>query len=207
MKKIIIWILVAVGVVFLAAAGFVVYESQHAMMKKPAVYLYPVEDSWIEVSLSINGRITKDIPEYKGGWHIFVTKEGLINGNYDYLFYEAQLNKLSLPKEGWLVKYSDLEMWFDRKLPQLGLSEKEKRQFKEYWMSELPRANYYEIRLFDDNYLKENMDLIIVPEPDTVIRLDFYFRARQNPIYMQEPKIITPSRKGFTVVEWGGILA
>jgi hypothetical protein len=192
-----------------AFAALVVYESQQEgrlVVKKPAIYLYPEEDSFVSVQLDINGKLIKDVPEYRGVWNVFVTKEGIIDGKYDYLFYEAELNKLELSKNGWIVKYEDLEPWFDENLPKLGLNEKEKLQFKEYWLKELSKSNYYEIKLLEDEFLKENMGIIVSPKPDTVIRLNFYFKPLKEKILLQEPLIVTPERIGFTVVEWGGIL-
>ena len=109
-------------------------------VRKPAIYLYPVKDSFVNVSLKIDGKIIKDIPKYNNGWNVFVTKNGIINGKYDYLFYEAKLEKLQLPKEGWVVSYSNLENWFDTYLIKLGLNNKEARQFKEYWLNKLPKV-------------------------------------------------------------------
>jgi len=203
------WILIAVAVLGTAFASFIIYESyqaSHMVVKKPAIYLYPTEDSFVNVQLNINGKITKDIPEYKNGWNVFVTKAGIIENKYDYLFYEAQLRKIELPNSGWVIIYEDLENWFDVNLIKLGLNEKEKNQFKEYWLNELPKSDYYEIRIFEDSFLKENMDLIISPQPDTLIRLNFNFKPLNKEVNIQEPKIITPKRMGFTVVEWGGVL-
>jgi len=176
------------------------------IVKKPAIYLYPEESSNINVQLNINGKIINDIPEYNNGWNVFVTKEGLIDNKYDYLFYEAKLNKISFPEEGWIIEYNSLEGWFDEKLPILGLNEKEISQFKEYWLNSLPEADYYEIKLLDKEFLKENMNLLITPTPDTIIRLEFYFKPISKKISINEPIVITPKRTGFTVVEWGGIL-
>ncbi|MCX6764202.1 MAG: hypothetical protein NTU58_00630 [Candidatus Nealsonbacteria bacterium] len=174
--------------------------------RKPAIYLYPTEDSFVNVKLKIKGLITKDIPKYNNGWNVFVTKDGLINQKYDYLFYETKLLKVDLPKSGWVVKYKDLNQWFDINLMKLGLNEKEKKQFIEYWIESLPEANYYEIKLLEENFLNENMALGISPKPDTVIRLMFNFRPLNKKIDITEPDINTPKREGFTVVEWGGIL-
>lgn len=69
----------------------------------------------------------KDIPNYKNGWNVFVTKEGIIENKYDYLFYEAKLNKVDIPKKGWIVKYSELNQWFNINLEKLGLNKKEKK--------------------------------------------------------------------------------
>ncbi len=181
-------------------------DGEIILAKKPAVYLYPREDSAINVTLVINGKLTKTEPEYGGGWQVFATKEGIIDGKYDYLFWEANLNKLDLPDEGWVVGYADLEGWFDTNLPKLGLNEKEKAQFMEYWLEKLPKAKYYEIKLLSGEFMKQNMDLIVSPKPDTVIRLNFQFKPLSEKIELSAPEIETPKRAGFTVVEWGGIL-
>lgn len=175
-------------------------------VKKPAIYLYPTQKRNINVTLQIKGVITKSEPAYASGWSVTAEPDGLIDGKYEYLFYEVQLEKLNLPVTGWIVEYKELEQWFDINLIKLGLNEKEKSQFKEYWLKELPGANYYELRLLENAFLKENMDLSIDPEPDTLIRLNFYFRALSQKKHIVEPEIITPVRKGFTIVEWGGLL-
>ncbi len=203
------WILISLAILVSFFVAFVVYESfqaSHMVIKKPAIYLYPLEDSLIKVQLNINGKIINDIPAYENGWTVFVTKEGLIDNRYDYLFYEAELNQIKLPNDGWVVKSEELNNWLDTNLLKLGLNDKEKNQFKEYWLNELPKSNYYEIKLFEDKFLKENMDLIVSPQPDTTIRLNFYFKPLKEKSNIQEPKIVTPKRNGFTVVEWGGVL-
>ncbi|MDP2946541.1 MAG: hypothetical protein Q8N88_00355 [Nanoarchaeota archaeon] len=207
MNKILFWILIlllCLGVVF---AGIVIYEFSGTTVKKPAIYLYPTQDFQISVKLIVNGQITKTVPEYKNIWNVFATKEGVIENKYDYLFYEAKLNKIKLPEEGWIIKYGDLESWLDTNLIKLGLNEKEKSQFKEYWLVELPKSNYYEIKLLENSFLNENMQLSINPKPDIVIRLNFYFKPIKEEKVLEEPIISTPQRNGFTVVEWGGILA
>jgi hypothetical protein len=175
-------------------------------VRKPAIYLYPVKKSRIDVSIDINGFITESEPFYNSGWSVVVEPNGLIENKYDYLFYEAQLKSIELPEEGWVVKYSELEKWFDNTLPKLGLNKKEIEQFKDYWLKELKKANYYEIKLLGSEFLKENMNLVIHPKPETLIRLNFYFTSLNEKTNLREPEIITPRRKGFTVVEWGGLV-
>ena len=48
--------------------------------------------------------------------------------------------------------------------------------------------------------------LSISPKPDTVIRILMDFMPLQRPILVEGFNIRTPVRKGFTVVEWGGVL-
>ena len=175
-------------------------------VKKPAIYLYPLQESKVSVAVDLKGIITKSEPNYYKGWEVVAEPSGLINGKYDYLFYEAQLEQLQLPEEGWVVEYKELENWFDLNLKNLGLNKKEISQFKEYWLAELPFARYYEVKLLGDSFLKGNMNLVIDPKPTTIIRRNFYFKPIESKITLKQPNIITPERKGFTVVEWGGLL-
>lgn len=182
-------------------------KPEHQPVKKPAVYLYPEKKMKISVKVEVNGKLTVTDPPYNTGWDVNVTPEGLIDNKYDYLFYEADLNKIELPEEGWIVEFKSLEIWFDEYLPQLGLNLKETEQFKEYWLKNLKKTNYYEIKLLDNKFLEENMKLIISPEPQTLIRLNFYFKPAFEKRDLKEPLLTKTERNGYTVVEWGGINA
>ena len=173
---------------------------------KPAIYLYPQETLKIKVSLSINGEITISEPEYNNGWDVVVEPGGKIEGSYDYLFYEARLNYLKTPDEGWCVEYEHLELWMNNTLKELGLNEKESKDFKDFWLDFLPIANYYEIKLLSKEYLDLHMGLLIDPQPETIIRVLLTFSPYQNAVEIDTPLITTPIRSGFTVVEWGGFI-
>jgi hypothetical protein len=174
--------------------------------RKPAIYLYPQETLQIKVSLSINGEITKSEPAYNNGWDVVVEPGGSIEGSYDYLFYEARLNYLKTPEEGWCVEYEYLELWMNNTLKELGLNEKESKDFKDFWLDFLPIANYYEIKLLSKEYLDVNMGLNVDPKPETIIRVMLTYSPYQNAVEIDTPLITTPIRSGFTVVEWGGFL-
>ena len=177
-----------------------------AVAYKPAIYLYPEETMKIKVSLSINGEITISEPEYNNGWEVVVEPGGTIESSYDYLFYEARLNYLKTPDEGWCVEYEYLELWMNNILKELGLNEKESKDFKVFWLDFLPIANYYEIKLLSQAYLDLHMGLIIDPKPETIIRVMLTFSPYQNAVEIDTPFIKTPIRSGFTVVEWGGFI-
>jgi len=188
---------------------------------KPAIYLYPQEDTYISIELEIDGQLTQTIPFYDDGWYvlgtpngdIFDMRDGYIQDNpYDYLFWEAEtdLSKLELPDQGWIVSKGNLEGWFSANLPLLGLNEKEKAQFMEYWLERLSESAYYELKLLSSEFLAEHATLIITPQPDTLIRVIFFFRPLDEPMdeanALDPPVIDTPKREGFVVLEWGGIL-
>jgi len=218
-KNVLIIIIVAISILCCASISFLVVYSTNPKVinnlfnlidtegiKKPAIYLYPKQATYVDVSLGINGVITKSIPDYNQGWHVYAEPIGMIDNKYDYLFYEADIKNPKLTESGWVVDYNQLESWFKVNLPKLGLNVKETEQFIDYWIKELPFANYYEIKLLEQDFLSENMTLNINPKPDTLIRLEFYFKPLDKKTFITEPVIKTPIRKGFTVVEWGGIL-
>ena len=178
------------------------------IVKKPALYFYPNKTKKVEIILKPKGQIIKTIPEYKDKWLVIANPNGLIDNKYPYLFYEVALeNSVNLPKDGWIVKTTDLENWFDSNLPKLGLNKKEIKDFKEYWLGELKGYPYYKIGLLSKKFLNENIPIEINPKPDNFIRVIFYFEGTyNNREKLTEPTIKTPIRKGFTVAEWGGIL-
>jgi hypothetical protein len=207
---IIIAIFVIIAIILFSSLVIITLPSwpsgDDAVALKPAIYLYPQETSKIKVSLSINGEITVSEPEYNNGWDVVVEPGGNIEGNYDYLFYEARLNYLKTPDDGWCVEYEYLELWMNTTLKELGLNEKESKDFKDFWLDFLPIANFYEIKLLSKEYLDLNLGLLIDPKPETIIRVILTFFPYQNAVEIDTPLIKTPIRSGFTVVEWGGFM-
>ncbi len=179
------------------------------VVKKPAIYIYPLNDNTkVYLKLKTTSSIIYSCPLYNNGWEVVVDKDGKINRKYNYLFYELSLkDNLILFPGGWVVEYNELNKCFDNILPKLGLNYKEIKDFKDYWINALPFSEYYEIRLVDSEFLKKIIDLDITPTPETLIRVMFYFRPLDSNDYnLKEPNLKNILRKGFTVVEWGGIL-
>lgn len=52
--------------------------------------------------------------------------------------------------------------------------------------------------------VNENMPLEIFPKPDNLIRVMMEWKPFAEFKEIQEQKLITPTRDGLTVVEWGG---
>ncbi len=180
--------------------------NEEMVVKKPAIYLYPKVKQKVKVSLRINGKIIRSIPEYKNGWSVVAASSGIIDGKYDYLFYENSLKSKELQKNGWVKKGSEMRELFDEILPKLGLNDKEAKQFKEYWLKEFNASSFYEVKLLSRDFLDKNMSLNIKPKPDTLIRVIFNFKEIKEAYSLEEPKITTPKRDGFNVLEWGGLM-
>jgi len=184
-------------------------EEKHPLpvVKKPALYLYPTKTRQIEIYLKPKGWLTKTIPSYNGIWLVRANPKGIIDNKYEYLFYEVALNSpLDLPKEGWVVKTEELNQWFDKTLSKLGLKEKEIKDFKDYWLKELKGYPYFKIKVLSQKFLNDNLAIRIKPNPNKMIRVVLAFEGIKQEEKITEPIIKTPRRKGFTVVEWGGIL-
>jgi hypothetical protein len=168
---------------------------------KPAVYLYPEEDMNIDVT--VDAEIIKSEPAYGKGWSVNVNQDGLINGVYDYLFYEAIIDEVTLPVEGWSVKNSDLETFFDDTLTAYNLNVNEMNEFKEFWLETL-KADYYTIYSLDKATIDKHMPLNINPKPDFVSRLYFVFKEEEELVNIQSPTITPFVREGYYAIEWGG---
>lgn len=215
-----IQIVLIVGILVFGCIGFFAYASYkeresiqydnsdlngYDIIKKPAIYLYPLERTPVSVTLNVKGKITESDPPYEEGWNVVADPNGTIDGKYDYLFYEVQLMNPVVSEEGWVTRYDQLENWFASTLPKLGFNTKEATQFSEYWLKELPEAKYYEIKLVSDQYLQDKVNLIVSPKPDTIMRRIFSFRPLDEKIPLIAPRVET-ERNGFTLMEWGGYI-
>ena len=67
-------------------------------------------------------------------------------------------------------------------------------------------APYYFVTFMGNSVMDELAPLNITPKPDTIIRVLMDFTELKAPISVEGYNIRTPVRKGFTVVEWGGVL-
>lgn len=179
---------------------------------KPAIYLYPQKIINVNVQVNTKGELLYTDPLYPlGGWDVTAYPDGRIvyqGKNFDYLYYESRIpdSLIEKPGEGFVVAFIDLPNLYDAVLPQLGLSAKQVFDFKEYWQKTLPKSNYYFVGIMAEKNIDSFDPLAISPKPDSIIRVRFYFEALEKKIEVKEPKITTPKKNGFTVVEWGGMV-
>ena len=109
------------------------------------------------------------------------------------------------PKQGYVIEYEKRSVFLTDLPPKLGLNEKETRQFVEYWVPILPKANYYFVGVIPQAHLNEIAPVIISPKPKNLIRVNLYFQALDKPEKVEPPLILPVNREGYTAVEWGGI--
>ncbi len=181
---------------------------------KPAIYLYPKVTSLINVQVFPKGDLTYTDPKYEmgKGWTVLAQPTGSLssfNGQeYGYLYYEARIKDevIKKPTTGFVVKFEELQNFYEKLLPMLGFNVKEKNDFVEYWQKHLDYSPYYFIGIMDKGELDQIEPLSINPTPETTIRVSLYFEALKEYQRVDAPVIKTVERKGYTLFEWGGLV-
>lgn len=178
---------------------------------KPAIYLYPQKETNVTVKVEPKGSFTLTIPPYtKAGWNVTAFPDGRIVSDghtYPYLYWEASMpdKVIKVPQDGYVVAYGDLSNLFTTILPQLGLNYTEAKAFKEYWLKALPHSPYYFVGILPEDDIDYMAPLTVSPKPNSVRRVSLYFKALEQKETVKAPHFAPFTRKGFTVIEWGGL--
>ena len=176
---------------------------------KPNLYLYPRQTTDVDVTLGLcpGCEVIDSEPEYGNGWHVSVEPGGLIDGQYGYLFYEAEIPRRYPLTSGWSVTAAELLTFFEQTLDAYGLNQTERNDFIDYWSEHLaPSPHYGVYPLVEASVLDGLVGLQISPAPDTLYRLWFVITFEEGPLSVPEPEITPLVRQGFTAVEWGVLL-
>ena len=176
---------------------------------KPIIYLYPEQETEIEVKLGNPEKISCSYPKYDNSWKVKASPNGdlidLKTGTNLYaLYWEGKEYEKTEVKEGFVVKGENTAQFLEEKLEILGLNDKERNEFIIYWLPKLEKNKYNLIRFQTQEEIEEYMPLKITPKPDTVIRVMMEYKGLEKPIEIQEQKLQTPKRTGYVAVEWGG---
>lgn len=174
---------------------------------KPVIYLYPEKTTNISVKVAAN--ITKSDPEYKNGWQVTAKPSGKLTvaGKiYDYLFWEGQGQEYPIIDSGKVVETKYIEQTLRNDLAQLGLNQQESTDFMEFWLPKMPITSYVRLTWLGTAQMNKLAPLFVEPKPDTMIRIFLDFEGLDKPINISPQKLSAPERKGFTLIEWGGLL-
>ena len=182
---------------------------------KPVLYFYPKTETNVSVKLGNPESLTVSYPEYDSdtGWNVLARPNGdltdLSTGRNLYsLYYESSLldNSFNVESDGFIISREDTVSFLEDKLAKLGLNEHEAEEFIVYWLPKLQQNNYNYIRFATIDEINNAMPLDINPNPDTVIRVLMTYKGLDEPMegITEQQLPTTPTRDGFTVVEWGG---
>ncbi len=178
--------------------------------EKPVIYIYPSEQQNINVQLNYAGNLTHTYPKYpENGWNIKAEPNGTLwdeNGmEYYALYWEGTPHKPLTAKDGFVVAGKETAKFLEEKLAYLGLNRREANEFMMYWLPRMENNAYNLIHFSGDDY-EALAKLKITPQPETIIRVMMLTRPLKNKVDvpLQDLKPLNKTRKGFTVVEWGG---
>lgn len=184
-------------------------ELYEDVIEKPIIYMYPEKACSVNVSLEYKGELTHTYPKSDGNWEVRADPDGTLedaNGRKYYgLYWEGIPEKSIVPNCGNVVEKDSLISFLEASLDQLGLNFKEANEFIVYWLPRLEQSEYNLIYFAQQEYT-DQARLNILPKPETEIRVMMGFVPLKSPITIPPQKLPSrPERKGFTVVEWGGV--
>lgn len=210
-KKSMILIYIAIAHELLMMTGVAIYEkkeSEWVSWDKPIIYIYPKEDINVEIKVSDPAKLTVSYPKYNDGWQVKALTDGTLidqnNKKYYALYWEGQGKDNKIKEDGFVVKGDDTATFLEEKLEILGLNYKERNEFIMYWLPKLEKNKYNYIRFMTKEEIDSNMELIINPKPDTLIRVMMEYKPLTKKLKIKEQNLTPISREGYTVVEWGG---
>lgn len=181
------------------------------IVRKPAIYLYPPSRQEVIVKVDFQGSLTHINPAFKydSSWQVIAHPDGQLlvdQSQLRYLFWEGKypdVNELSYP-EGFCVSGSKLGEQLEQYLKDRLLTDAEIQDFVTYWVSELSQYPFVSMRIADQ-FIEKIAPLAIQPQPDVLIRVFCLFKGLLTPTKLQKPQVRKVPRKGFVVVEWGGM--
>ncbi|MBE6139887.1 MAG: hypothetical protein E7174_05295 [Firmicutes bacterium] len=177
---------------------------------KPVLYLYPLEKTDITVTFEKPSLLTTTYPKFKNKWSVTAHPNGDLydkKGNYYYaLYWEEDRNHYIDFSEGFYVTKDNAIEFLEEKLDIIGLNKKERNEFIVYWLPILEKNSknlvYFELTQERDYYNK----LIINPKPDSILRVAIHVKKVNKKTSIKEQKLTSFKRKGYTAVEWGGVI-
>ncbi len=176
---------------------------------KPVLYLYPVLPTVVNVTFKYPESLTTTYPKYKDSWTVLANPSGDLrdfNNKYYYgLYWEENLNHRVDFKEGFYVTKENAIEFLEEKLSIIGLNDRERNEFIMYWLPILEKNGknlvYFELTEERDS----NSPIMIQPKPNSMLRMAIHVKKVEKEVKIKEQKLPTFERKGFTVVEWGGV--
>lgn len=178
------------------------------IVKKPNIYIYPLTNInlCVDIFFPLGGEVVESIPKYNEGWCVEIDTDGKINNQYDYLFYESKQPNLFQKTKGWSVKREDLKEFFVQNMLKYNFSNKEIKDFIDYWIPRLNDSNYYNIYPQTKDDINKTNRINFSVMPDSFYRLFYSIQGVKEISILKKPEIISFDRDGYFIVEWGVII-
>jgi hypothetical protein len=186
------------------------YSNRQDLLEKPVIYLYPTQETSVNVRVNLKGELTHTYPKYNPaqGWTVTAKPDGELRDEktgkiYYNLFWEGKSAYNYDLSTGFVVKGEDVADFLDASLEKLGLNRREANEFITYWLPEMEQNKYNLVHFSTAEYVAQ-APLEVTPKADTEIRIFMVYQPLDAPIDIAPQTLESPARKGFTLVEWGG---
>jgi len=186
------------------------YALLHIEVDKPVIYLYP--ESSVEFSLSVHptGKMAFTYPKYNSNWSGTASPDGSLQidgATYRYLFWESKQDMAPMnpsKSAGFVVNSENVLAFLEEKLSLVGFTSIEKADFITYWAPRMIAHENVFVSFHQNETCNQFAALDITPKPDVIARFYMSWAPCKSDV-QASPQEITPiTRKGFTVLEWGG---
>lgn len=166
---------------------------------KTPLYLYPPKD--IDVSIKIGGASPLSILALKNGTLRYQGE------TYGSLSYEYVYSKNLEYSSGRVIEANFLAEELFEIGSELNFTDRERKDFVRYWTKTLPKADYYEVSLLNQDEARSAASWTVTPVPDSEIRYIFTFKPLlKKPENIKDLPFTPLIRTGFTAVDIGGII-
>ncbi len=177
------------------------------------LYLYPEKTTSVEIKPKVADKVYSSWPPLTDQtWKLIanpngdLTHEGKTFNKIEYSYISSDV---SAPIAGVVSNIRDLKQTLYDYGSKLGLINKELADFTKFWVTELGKyeSGYFFISHFDKEKASKIMNFDINPKSDTFIQVIMYFKPLEKPYTPKLPDFPEiPERRGFTVVDWSGIV-
>ncbi|MBK6832937.1 MAG: hypothetical protein IPG89_01165 [Bacteroidetes bacterium] len=182
-------------------------------VKKPVIYIYSPDTLDVSIKLNTKEKPTFMYPNYTTAWNVKATLNGdllIENKVYPYLFWEGNIQLQASDintNEGFLISKENTTSFFEEKLSEMGLTQKEKTDFITFWCPQMIEHKNTFVHFIFNNEIDKYAELDITPKPQNVFRVYMVWTPIDEITFnrvFKEQTIPTVKRDGLTVIEWGG---
>lgn len=176
---------------------------------KPVIYLYPEEEMELTIKFLNKDNLLTTYPKYNNEWNVIVKEDGTIydesGRSYYALFFDEKSTNSCEFNEGFYVTKDNAIEFLEEKLDILGFTEREANEFIMFWLPILEQ-NEQSIVYFEQTLERnENCPLYFSTTPDSMLRVTIHIKKVDGYVDINEQQLYSFERKGFCVVEWGGV--
>lgn len=178
---------------------------------KPVVYLYPTQKTTVSVKVGATVEVSEPLYEENGWQNVVAEPSGRLTykgSTYSSLFWEGTgYGAYPTIASGTIVRRADAAATIRIQLAMQGLNENEINDFMAYWEDKIPNKPYVRLTWFSKSQIDSLAPLYVSKKPDTTIRVFLDMGGLDEKILLPPQMFAAPERKGFTVVEWGGLVS